>query len=382
MPKLIWRNLMRNKLRTSLTISSVALALFLFTVGAAFLAAIENTEGASANRMVARHRISLTFPLPEAHGNRLETLQHVTSVTPLQWFGGYYIDGRPVNFFPRFGGNPKTFFEVFDDYAIPEEQIKAWQANRTGAIVGRSLADKYSWELGERITIVGDIFPMTLELTLEGIYEAPGAESSEKQLIFDRRYLEEAMGNPGIVGTFWMKLDSPESVPAVVEAAEEMFANSTAPVRAETEEAFALSFLEMLGNVRLLLGAIGLAIIVSILFITANTMAMAARDRTREVAVLRTLGFKRGQVTSMVLFESLLVGILGAVFGAGLGALLLGAVAKAMEEFFPLISQLQVSPAILGLALGTGLLIGAISGVFPAAAASARPIVDGLRQVS
>ena len=382
MKKLIWRNLRRNPLRTLLTISSVALALFLFTVGSAFLAAIESTEGTSASRIVVRHRVSLTFSLPESYQQRLTTLDRVEAVTPLQWFGGTYIDSKPENFFPRFGSDPATLFDVFDDYQIDDAALEAWRADRAGFIAGRILAEKYDWQIGDRITIKGDIFPLDLDLTLSGIFEQPDAESQEKQIFFHRRYMEEAMGNPGIIGTYWLKLDSADSVPAVTQDAEEMFANSAAPVRAETEEAFALSFLEMLGNVRLLLGAIGLAIIISILFITANTMAMAARDRTREVAVLRTLGFQRGQVTSMVLFESLLVGILGALLGAGLGGFLVSGIAKVMENIFPVFGTMQASPSILGIALAIGLVIGLISGVIPAFAASGRTIVDGLRRVA
>ena len=382
MKKLIWRNLRRNPLRTLLTISSVALALFLFTVGSAFLAAIESTEGTSASRIVVRHRVSLTFSLPESYQQRLTTLDRVEAVTPLQWFGGTYIDSKPENFFPRFGSDPATLFDVFDDYQIDDAALEAWRADRAGFIAGRILAEKYDWQIGDRITIKGDIFPLDLDLTLSGIFEQPDAESQEKQIFFHRRYMEEAMGNPGIIGTYWLKLDAAESVPAVTQDAEEMFANSAAPVRAETEEAFALSFLEMLGNVRLLLGAIGLAIIISILFITANTMAMAARDRTREVAVLRTLGFQRGQVTSMVLFESLLVGILGALLGAGLGGFLVSGIAKVMENIFPVFGTMQASPSILGIALAIGLVIGLISGVIPAFAASGRTIVDGLRRVA
>ncbi|MEO1368267.1 MAG: FtsX-like permease family protein [Acidobacteriota bacterium] len=381
MVKLIWRNLLRNKMRTLLTLSSVSLALFLFTIGSAFLAAIESTEGTSANRIVVRHRVSLTFSLPEAYAQRLATLDHVQAVTPLQWFGGTYIDQKPENFFPRFGSDPATLFDVFGDYQIEPDVLEAWRADRSGFIAGKILAEKYGWQVGDRITVTGDIFPVDLDLTMSGIFEQPDAESQEKQLFFHRRYMEEAMGNPGIIGTYWLSLDSAENVPAVTQAAEQMFANSAAPVRAETEEAFALSFLEMLGNVRLLLGAIGLAIIISILFITANTMAMAARDRTREVAVLRTLGFRRGQVTSLVLLESLLVGVLGAVLGAGLGGFLVTGVAKAMENIFPVFGTMQASPQILAVALTVGFLIGVLSGIVPAFAASSRSIVDGLRRV-
>lgn len=382
MSKLVWRNLVRNKLRTFLTIASVALALFILTGLSSFLQAIESTEGTSANRVVVRHAVSLTFTLPEAYQQRLRSLDHVEAVTILNWFGGTYKDQRPENFFARFGSEPDTLFQVFDDLQISEEHKQAWAQDRAGFIAGKALVDKHGWKLGDRITIEGDIYPMDLELDLRGIYERPDARSAEQQIFFQRRYVEEAMDNPGVVGTYWLKLDSPDSVPAVVRAAEDAYSNSAAPVRAETEEAFALSFLEMLGNVRLLLGSIGLAIVISILFITANTMAMAARDRTREVAVLRTLGFRRSQVTSLVLFESVLVGFLGALAGVVLASVLLQAAASSMSDVFPALSGLQVSGQTLGMALAIGLGIGLVSGLFPAIAASRLDIVDGLRQVS
>ncbi|MEM9554904.1 MAG: ABC transporter permease [Acidobacteriota bacterium] len=381
MIRLAWRNLTRNKLRTLLTVASVALALFVLAVLVALVQAIESTEGTVANRVVVRHAVSLTFDLPEAFGGRLTRLDHVDAVTPLSWFGGVYIDQRPENFFPRFASDPATLFDVFGEYSLPEAEREAWTQDRSGFIAGRALAEKYDWAIGERITIQGDIYPVDLELTLRGIFTHPDLETQERQLFFHRRYLEESLGNPGRVGTYWLLLDAPESVPAVVRGAEAMFESSDAPVRAETEEAFALSFLEMLGNLRLLIGSIGLAIVISILFITANTMAMAARDRTREVAVLRTLGFRRGQVTGLVLAEAVAVGVFGAVCGVGLAVLAIGGLREGMGEVFPAFAALEASPAALGLALAIGAGVGLLSGLAPALGAARIDIVDGLRRV-
>ncbi|MEM8929562.1 MAG: FtsX-like permease family protein [Acidobacteriota bacterium] len=382
MIKLMWRNLLRNRLRTALTVASVAVALFVLTFLGSLVAALESAEGASESRIVVRHAVSLTFDIPEAYGRRLARLENVRQVTPLDWFGGIYKDQRPENFFPRFGSDPDTFFEVFDETVISEEHLAAWKRDRTGCIAGKTLVEKQGWKLGERIVVQGDIYPVNLELTLRGIYERQDALSQERQLFFHRTYLEESLGNPGRVGTWWLRLDGPEHVTSVVREAEAMYESSAAPVRAETEEAFSLSFLELLGNVRLLLGSVGLAIVVSILFVTANTMAMAARDRTREVAVLRTLGFRRGQVTSLVLGEALLVGILGAVLGAGAASLLLGGLGRAMEDVFPLFATLQPPPTVLVASLAIGLVVGLVSGVVPAIMAARLAIVDGLRKVT
>lgn len=381
MKKLVWRNLIRNPMRTLLTIASVGLALFILCLLAALLKAMEGTEGTAANRMVVRHAVSLTFTLPESYGEKLRRLDHVLEVTTLNWYQGQYIDDKPENFFPRFSSEPDTLFEVFDDNVIPPDQLQAFKDDRAGFVAGKTLADKYGWKLGDQITIKGDIYPVDVQLNMVGIFENPKVRSSERQIFFQRRYLEEAMNNPGAVGTYWLKVDSPASVPAVVRAAEAMFANSDAPVRAETEEAFALSFLEMLGNVRLLLGSIGLAIVVSILFITANTMAMAARDRTREVAVLRTLGFRTGQVTGLVLGESVLVAVLGALFGTTLAWLVVKIAAGALADF-GIYGNLAVGPGLFGVALAAGGLIGFLSGLLPAVGAARTDIVDGLRKVA
>ncbi len=381
MTKLVWRNLTRNKMRTLLTIASVGLALFILCLLAALLKAMEGAEGAAANRVVVRHAVSLTFSLPEAYWERLRRLDHVIEVTPLNWYQGQYIDDKPANFFPRFSSDPATLFKVFDDNLISDEDLRAFADDRAGFVAGQALVDKYGWKIGDQISIKGDIYPVDVQLNLRGIFRNPKVSAGEKQIFFQRRYLEEATGNPGQVGTYWLKLDSPSSVTAVVRAAEEMFANSDAPVRAETEEAFQLSFLEMMGNVRLLLGSIGLAIVVSILFITANTMAMAARDRTREVAVLRTLGFRTGQVTGLVLGESVLVAVLGALAGAGGALLLLKGAHQALEEF-GVFGNLTVSPGLFALSLGAGAAIGLLSGLLPALAAVRTDIVDGLRKVA
>lgn len=382
MRKLALRNLLRNKLRTVLTVLSLVMALVLLCFLTAFLDLLENTSAAADNRIVVRSAISLATTLPEAYERRLATLAHVDGVTPLNWYQGTYKDDRPENFFPRFSTDPATVFEVFSELQIPPAELAAWQADRAGFVAGKTMADKYGWKIGDQIFIKGDIYPVDVNLTLRGIFTAPTTPSSEKQIFFHRRYLEEALGNPGIVGTYFLAIDSPDNVAAVTKAAEAMFANSDAQVRAETEKAFQLSFLEMMGNVRLLFTAIGLAVIVSILFIVANTMAMAARERTTEVAVLKTLGFGQGQVLSLVLLESLFVGLLGALLGCGLAAGLIAGLAGALEKVIPLFGTLAMTPRAWSIGLGLGLLVGLLSGLAPAVSAARLNIVDALRRVA
>ncbi|MEZ4652598.1 MAG: FtsX-like permease family protein [Candidatus Eisenbacteria bacterium] len=303
-------------------------------------------------------------------------------MTPLNWFGGIYKDERPENFFAQFSCDPQTLLDVWPEYQIPQDQVATWRQERNSFICGQALADKYGWKIGDQIFIKGSIYPVDLTLTLRGIYTEPNAPSAEKSIYFHRKYLEEALGNPGQVGTFFLRIDSPDNVGTVVQHAEAMFENSEAQVRAETEKAFSLSFLEMLGNIRMFLGAIGAAIVVSLLFITANTMAMAARERTSEVAVLKTLGFRQGHVVRLVMFESLAVGLGGALVGLGLAYVLVRGAARGMENVFPIFGTLAVTPPVALLALGLGILIGLVSGGFPAWQAARLSIVDGLRKLA
>jgi putative ABC transport system permease protein len=369
-------------LRTTLTVLSLMAALVLLCLLTSFLDLLSDTSTSSDNRVVVRSAISLATPLPEAYGRRLQTIPHVLGVTPLNWYQGTYKDDRPENFFPRFSSDPATVFKVFGELKIPDAEVAAWQADRGGFVAGKELADKYGWKIGDQIFIKGDIYPVDVNLTLRGVFQAPTSPSSEKQIFFHRRYLEEAMSNPGIVGTYFLLIDSPDNVAAVTRTAEAMFTNSEFQVRAETEKAFQLSFLEMMGNVRLLFTAIGLAVVISILFIVANTMAMAARERTTEVAVLKTLGFGRGQVLSLVLLESVFVGLVGSVLGCGLAAGLIGLLSKGLDKIIPIFGTLAMTPRAWAVGLGLGFLVGLLSGLVPAFTAARLNIVDALRRVA
>ncbi len=381
MIKLIRRNLLRNKRRTFLTMASLAMALFILSLLGVVNDAMDFAdESAIPDRLVVRNAISLTFPLPEAYEQRLRTIDNVVAVTPQNWFQGVYKDQRPENFFPRFTVEPETFRSVFYDYTWNEEEWETFAAQRTAFAAGRELTEIQGWSIGDMITIKGDIFPIDVELQLRAIFDfdEPG---QERQIFFHRRYVEEAMGNPGQNGTYWLLLDDPEAAPAVIAAAEAMFENSDNQVRAETAEAFAASFTEMLGNIQFFFSMIGLAIVISIFLITANTMAMAARERTTEVSVLRTLGFRRNQVLGMVIGESLAVGVLGSALGLGFTAVAIQGATPFLEQMgfgfggFALDSQVLVTAVVIGIAVGL------LSGVFPAVAAARLKIVDGLRRL-
>ena len=382
MRKLVWRNLLRNKRRTLFTVASLTMAVFLLCVLGALLQTFNPAETeTSEKRVVVRHAVSLQFELPEAYWGRLETLDHVEAVSPLSWFGGIYKDVRPENFFAQFATDPETLLDVFQGLEMEEAAAEAWTAERRSFIAGKALAEKHGWQLGDEIFLKGEIYPIDLNLVLRGIFTYPADEAQENQIFFHHAYMEEAMGNPGTAGTYWLRVDELESVPLVIEAAEAMFENSENRVKAETEQAFAASFTEMLGNVEMLFGAIGFAVIVSVFFITANTMAMAIRERTTEISVLKTLGFGRQQILGGVTLESGLIGLLGGVLGVLLAALLVQAAARGLATMFPLFSQMTLGPdvALLGLAAALGL--GALSGFIPGYAMARRSIVEGLRKV-
>ena len=380
--KLIRRNLLRNKRRTILTVLSIAIALILLAFLDLLLAAMSGVNSASANRLVVRNAISLTFSLPAAYQQRLAALEHVEGITIMNWFQGRYIDDRPENFFPRFGTDPETFLNVFPELELSPDEADAWLAERTAFIAGRALAEEQGWELGDVIAIEGNIYPVDIELTLRGIFTHPTNDAQERQIYFNWQYVEEALNNPGEMNTFYLLLDSPDNMNDTIVQAEAMFENSPDQVRAETEAAFFLSFLEMIGNVQFLFSAIGLAVIASIFLITGNTMAMAARERTTEVAVLRTLGFTRSRVLAIVLFESLSVGVLGAAIGLAVMPVVTSALSSVLESQGLAMSGLRLGERTPTLVMGIGVSLGLAAGLVPALQAMNMKIVDGLRRVA
>ncbi len=383
MRKLVWRNLLRNKRRAGLTVASLTLGVMLLCVLGALLQTFDPAETeASENRVVVRHAVSLQFDLPEAYWRRLEGLDHVEVVSPLSWFGGIYKDTRRENFFSQFSTDPETLLAAFEDLEIEPEAVAAWLAERRSFIAGRALAQKHGWEIGDEIFLQGEIYPIDLNLVLRGIFTDSQDEAQENQIFFHRDYVEEALGNPGQVGTFWLLVDDLENIPAVIEAAEAMFENSEARVKAETEQAFVLAFVQMMGNVELLFGAIGFAVIVSVFLITANTMAMAVRERNTEISVLKTLGFGRGQVLGVLTAEAMVIGIVGGLLGVTLAATLLRLAAGALSSELLLFQTLTLRSDVALLGLAAALGIGTLSGLVPGYAMARRSVVEGLRKVA
>jgi len=330
--RLIATNLKRSKRRTFLTVSSIAVALFLFCTLRTVLTSFDaSLRTADASRLVVRHAASLIFPLPLSYRGRLAQLPEVTGVTWANWFNGVYQD--PKNFFAQFAVDAPTFFALYPECVIPPAGLAAFESERTACIVGRKLAKKYGWKVGDRIPLEGTIYPGRWEFTLRAIYTGKTEDVDENTMFFRWDYLNESLpeGRRDQVGIYYLRLRSPDLAARVSRAVDGMFENSNAPTRTETEKAFQLGFISMLGNVRLLLFLIGSAIVFAIMLVTVNTMMMTFRERTSEVGVLKTIGFSDTMVLNLVAGEAMLVALLGGVIGCGLAVLVsLDDVAAAM----------------------------------------------------
>jgi len=379
---LVLKNVFRKKTRSVLTIASILLPLFVICILGTLLAALDAdpSGGKGMFRLTVRHRISITNFLPEAYLPKIRQLPGVKEVTVMNWFGGKYVDNSAKNFFARFAIDPEPFLRVFDEATVVEGSTAEWMNDRSGLMVGQVLMGKYGWRLGQQITLKGDIFPGIYTFTIRAVFK--GAD--ESGVYFDRRVLEEAVPRfKGLVGLFWIKCDSVQTVERLPKEIDAMFENSPYPTKTETEKEFQNSWVSMLGNVRLLITSITTIIVLVILLIAANTMAMSARERVTEIAVLRTLGFQRGTILGLVLGESVLLSLFGGFLGVALFVLSFpgfkqGMLSSPMGGFA---AGMRLFPGILALGFGITLLVGLLSGLVPAIRSAQRPIADGLRQV-
>ena len=379
---LILKNSVRNRRRSLLTITSLAVSLCLLGVVGALYTVLYVSDAAPAQalRLVTRNRVSLTQPLPLFYRDKIRQVPGVQAITVSQWFGGVYKDSRDFhNFFARFGVEPRVFFTLYPEYAMPEDQKQAWIQERRACIVGQELVTRFGWQLGDRITLQGDIFPVDLELVIRGIYDAP---EDNESLFFHIDYLYEGLpaSQRDMASTFTILAASPEAVPQIAPAIDDLFRNATAQTRTETEQAFALSFVSFLGNVKQFLLAVCGAVTFTILLVSANTMSMSVRERIKEVGVLKTLGFTREAILGIILGESACIALLGGV----LGLLLASGVCYMVRQGPAFIQQtrsLTLQPGTAVACLLLAVLIGVLSALVPAWQASRTAIVDALRDI-
>jgi putative ABC transport system permease protein len=375
--RLVWANLRRKKVRTTLAIGSFAVALFLFGLLAAVRMGFRGgADAAGANRLDVINRVSLILPLPYAYRDRILRVPGVSAVTYATWFGGVYQTEK--NFFPQFAVDKDTWFDVYADYVVSPEGREAFMKDRQACMVGRSLAKRFGFKVGDRIPLRGTIWTGTWEFNLVGIYEGNRPEADTSGMFFRADYLEEKrVFGKGTVGWYVVKLADPDGAVPVTAAIDALFANSPNETRTQTEKAFAASFVKQMGNVELLIMTIGSVVFFTLLLVTGNTMAIAVRERSGEWAVLKTVGFSDGRVLRLVLAEAVLIAGQGGLIGLGLAWFAIPNVSRAL----PMLGALYLSPFTLGLGLLLALAVGVAAGLLPALGAMRLRVVDALRRI-
>ncbi|HET9489151.1 MAG TPA: FtsX-like permease family protein [Methylomirabilota bacterium] len=374
---LILSNLSRKWVRTVLTAGSFAVALFLFGILAVVDGAFrQGVDVAGADRLVVVNRVSIIQPLPLSYRDRLARIAGVTHVTFANWFGGVYQDER--NFFPQFAIDHTTYRQMFPEFIVPDDQWQAFVADREGAIVGEALTERFNWKVGDRVPIRGTIFPGTWEFNIRGIYRGRRVQDDTTQFWFRWDYLDERKPfGKGLVGWYTVRIGNPDDAVRLVRTIDEQFANSPAETRTDTEKAFAASWVKQMGNIQLMIMTIGAVVFFTLLLVTGNTMAIAVRERTRELAVLKAVGFSDGFVLLLVIAETMVVAAIGGAVGLGLAKVftLRGDPTGGMLPFF------YLPPDAIALGLALALMVGLLAGILPALSAGRLRVVDALRRV-
>jgi putative ABC transport system permease protein len=375
--RLVWANLRRKKVRTTLTIGSFMVALFLFGLLAAVRTAFSfRVDVAGVDRLDVINKVSLILPLPFSYRDRLLQMQGVSGVTYASWFSGIYQDER--NFFPQFAVDKDTWLDVYSEYVVPQDQRDAFLRDRQACLVGRSLAKRFGFKVGDRIPLKGTIWPGTWEFNVAGIYDGQRSDVDTSTMFFRSDYLEERRSfGKGTVGWYIVKLSNPDDAVKVVKAIDESFANSPYETLTQTEQAFAASFAKQIGNVQFLIMSIGTVVFLTLLLVTGNTMAIAVRERTGELAVLKTIGYSDVGVLGLILAESVLIAGQGGLFGLALASVAVPGISHAL----PMMSGLRLSPLTLLLGFCLGLGVGAVAGLLPALGAMRLRVAVALRRV-
>ncbi len=375
------KNISRNKRRSTLTILSMAVSLCLLGVLIAMYHALyfgQETPG-EAMRLIVRHKVSLGQAIPYAYEEKIRKVPGVKEVSAWNWFGGTYKDNRDSkNFFARMGVEPKQFFTIRTQLVMPDDQRRAFLTDKTACIVSRDLAEKLNFKVGDRVTLLGDIYPVTLELKVVGIFDDPEAQQT---LFFNADYLRDSLplARRNLNSTIAILADSPEDVPHIAKTVDDMFANSERPTKTESEAQFALTFVSFIGNIKLFLISICAAVTFTILLVSGNTMAMSVRERIGEVGVLKTLGFTTEKILGLIVGEAVAIAFVGGVIGLVFAMVLCVGVGKAAAAVIPQLQHLSMTPVTATIALGIAVAVGLISSLLPAWNAARTNILDSLR---
>ncbi len=379
--KLIIKNSLRHKLRTILTILGISIAVFAFglmrTVVTAWNAGV---EASAANRLITRQAVSFIFPLPLAYRDQIANIPGVDDVTYANWFQGIYID--KTQFFARLAVDAETIFQVYPEFLITDEEYQTFLKERNSCIIGQDIAKQYNLNIGDLMTIEGDIYPGDWQFVVRGIYKPRDKTTDATQMLFHWNYLNERMkemgsGRTNEVGWYIVKISDPEKSASISEQIDGLFKNSRAETKTESERAFQQGFVAASSAILTSINVISFVIIGIIMLVLGNTMIMSARERTREYAVFKTIGFSAKHMVGLILGESLFISAIGAGLGLFLSFPIVEGVSQAIPKgMFPIF---ELEPITLIFAVSSAILIGVAASVFPIMKALRTSIVDGLR---
>jgi putative ABC transport system permease protein len=378
---LIWGNLKRRKLRTSLTLLSILVAFVLFGLLCAIKQALVGSVAlAGADRLIVRHKVSIIQLLPESYEARMQRIPGVALVAHQTWFGGIYQD--PRNFFMQCPVVPQEFMAMFPEFLLPPDQMKAWLATRTGAVVGRNTAARFGWKIGDRVPIMSPIWlHKTWEFEIVGIFDGRDKGTDTTGMFFRYDYFDEVRQNQnfgkGLVGWYTIRVQDPAKAAEVARLVDQEFENSSAETKTEPEGAFIQAWANQIGNIALIVASILAAVFFTILLVTGSTMSQAVRERIGELGVLKAIGFTNGQLLGLVLAESCLLTLLGGGLGLGIAWLFI-ARGDPTGGLLPMF-YFRVGDVMLGVAIS--LALGLLTGIFPALRATRLRVADALRRM-
>ncbi len=380
---IVWRNMMRRKIRTIFTLLSIFVTFVLFgylmAVRSAFSMGIDL---AGADRLMVLNKISIIMPVPASYNDRIRAIEGVKQVTYANWFGGYYQETK--NQFPNMAVDAENWFKMYPEFVVPPDQYKAWLADRQGAIIGADLAKRFGWKVGDRVPLQATIFARpdrrAWEFNISGIYDSPIKGTDKTQLFFHWTFLNEALRTSSFgnqVGWYVIKVHDPDESPAIAKKIDAMFANSPTETKTDSEKNFVAGWAKQIGNISLITQLIAAAAIFMMLLVTANTMAQSIRERTSELAVLKTLGFGDARVLSMVLMESCVLALLGGLAGLAVSYTLVTLGGDPTGAFLPQFF-FPLTDVMIGVLMVV--LLGFAAGAVPAWQAQRLRIVDALRR--
>ena len=379
---LVLANLRRRPLRTGFTLGSIVVAFLMFAVlGAMTRAFSAGADLAGVDRLLVIHKVSLVQPLPESYGTRIRQIDGVDKVSSATWFGGVYQDDR--NQIPTFPVDGAVYLDIYPEYVVPPEGRQRWLADKRGAIVGRPIAEEFGWKVGDTVPVRSNIWRRadgsdTWELNISALYDVPEAGGDPRNILMHYDYFEESRGRgKGLVSWYIVKVRDPAQAPRVAREIDAQFANSPYETETSTEKAFAQGFVNQIGNIGVIMQGVVTAVFFTMLLVTANTMGQSVRERTNELAVLKTVGFTNTRVTALVVAEAMTIALVGGLGGLGLAWFIINGAGDALRQFLPVF---YLPGRDIAIGIGLMIVFGLVASAIPAHQALRLRIADALRR--